>query len=432
MRNSSSRTLLTVSLLFIVWEFVTILYSSSAQAGGGREVVIPFWNIAAKRKAYKNRNQVSNHTIDYCIDASAAEESDAIFQQPQRTHVTTLHYRGGSKEAVADAATSLTRVDEGYKPLKTGHATTFEFSLFQHGDGSDEDVNGIPTRFLLMHNGNRELAHKAVLATLQWRKEKDINTILKRPHPFFDIAKAVFPHYFLASRDTMGHVIFVQRPALLNLKLAAKNNLSPALLLDHYIYVNEYLWQILDSRNALATMTSILDLHGLNFKYIREKEIVNFMKEFVKTMDSHYPQRAHKTLIVNAPKWFHVLYKIVSPLLRESTKSKIEIYTRGKRQDKALKTWLGNDQAEKLLPASFFSKKKQHKNKVDKRKHDRKMMKESSEEEDLADDEENEEDLPSPDENAHLASSQFEIDLRTFTMERLRDAGAKMLEVKPL
>jgi hypothetical protein len=231
-RNSSSRTFLTVSLLFIVWELVTILYSSSAQAGGGREVVIPFWNIAAKRKAYKNRNQGSNYTIDYCVDASAADKSeDHIFQQPQRAHVTTLHYRGGSKEAVADVTVALTRVDEGYKPLKSGHAATFEFSLFQPGDGSDEDINGIPTRFLLMHHGNRDLAHKAVLTTLQWRKEKDINTILKRPHPYYDIAKAVFPHYFLASRDTMGHIIFVQRPALLNLKLAATNNLSPALLL---------------------------------------------------------------------------------------------------------------------------------------------------------------------------------------------------------
>ena len=182
---------------------------------------------------------------------------------------------------------------------------------------------------------------------------------------------------------------------------------------DHYIYVNEYLWQVLEAKNALATMTSILDLQGLNFKYIRQKDIVNFMKEFVKTMDTHYPQRAHKTLIVNAPKWFHVLYKMVSPLLRESTKSKIEIYTRGKRQDKALKTWLGNDQAEKLLPPSFFSKKKHKKN--EKRKHQRMMMKETAPEEEVnPEDGEEEEDLPSPDEHAHLASSQFEMDLRAF------------------
>ena len=137
---------------------------------------------------------------------------------------------------------------------------------------------------------------------------------------------------------------------------------------EHYIYVNEYLWQILEGKNALATMTSILDLHGLNFKYLRQGDIVNFMKEFVKTMDHHYPQRAHKTLIINAPKWFNLLYKIVSPLLRESTKAKIEIFTRGKRQDKVLKSLLGNgNNAEKLFPASFFTKKKDQKPKKDDR-----------------------------------------------------------------
>lgn len=126
---------------------------------------------------------------------------------------------------------------------------------------------------------------------------------------------------------------------------------------DHYIYVNEYLWQIVEANDAMATMTGIMDMSGLNLSVISKPDIMGFMKEFVQTMDSHYPQRAHKTVIVNAPKWFHVLYKIVSPLLRESTKSRIEIHARGKRQDKALQDFLGKD-AEKLLPESFFSKKK--------------------------------------------------------------------------
>jgi CRAL/TRIO domain len=123
------------------------------------------------------------------------------------------------------------------------------------------------------------------------------------------------------------------------------------------VYVNEYLWQIVESKNALATMTGIIDMQGLNLAVIRKKDIMNFLKEFVRTMDSHYPQRAHKTLILNAPKWFNILYKIVSPLLRESTKSRIEIHARGKRQDKVLYGFLGKD-AEKILPQSFFSKKK--------------------------------------------------------------------------
>jgi hypothetical protein len=166
---------------------------------------------------------------------------------------------------------------------------------------------------------------------------------------------------------------------------------------DHYIYVNEYLWQILEASDAMATMTSIIDLQGLNLKVLRQADLMSFMKEFVKTMDSHYPQRAHKTLIVNAPKWFNLLYKIVSPLLRESTKSKIEIHARGKRQDKALKTFLGND-AEKVLPESFFTKKKKGKDK----KKDKKDEEEDGDDEEL------------PPQDTHVVSSKLEDDLRAF------------------
>ena len=45
-------------------------------------------------------------------------------------------------------------------------------------------------------------------------------------------------------------------------------------------------------------------------------------------------------LLINSPKWFGTVYKLVSPLLREETKSKIFIYSKGKKQDEALKTLL--------------------------------------------------------------------------------------------
>ena len=189
-------------------------------------------------------------------------------------------------------------------------------------------------------------------------------------------------------------------------------------------------------------MTSIIDLQGLNFKYLRQGEIVNFMKEFVKTMDHHYPQRANKTLIINAPKWFNLLYKIVSPLLRESTKAKIEIHTRGKRQDKELKALLGNNNnSEKLLPASFFTKKKDSKQKKDDRnqmmKKNRRGMNteieetgEESHEGDVKDSttttvgdevQNDDDDAITVDEDAPILSSKFEIDLREFVRFKYPD-----------
>uniref|UniRef100_A0A7S3KYM3 CRAL-TRIO domain-containing protein n=1 Tax=Amphora coffeiformis TaxID=265554 RepID=A0A7S3KYM3_9STRA len=237
-----------------------------------------------------------------------------------------------------------------------GRRQKFEFSLYQDGDGGENDPDGIPQRYLDMHNGNRDMALKSLADTLQWRKEQKIDTILARPHPKFDVCKQVFPTSFLG-RDPEDHVIFLQRPALMDLDLAKRNKLKKEDLLEHYIYVNEYLWQITEGDKPQGTMVSVLDLTGLNMSILRKREYINFLKLFVSVMDSHYPQRAHRTLVVNAPKWVNTIYRILSPLLREETKSKIEIHSKNKRQDEALKRYLGPKAIEKL-PASFWSKNK--------------------------------------------------------------------------
>ncbi len=103
-------------------------------------------------------------------------------------------------------------------------------------------------------------------------------------------------------------------------------------------------------------MTSIIDLYGLSFSILRQGDILSFLKVFVKTMDSHFPQRAHTTLLVNAPKWFHLIYKLVSPMMRESTKEKIKIFSNGSEQDEALKAQLSAECVESL-PDTFWSTK---------------------------------------------------------------------------
>lgn len=234
------------------------------------------------------------------------------------------------------------------------------FSLFQKGDGSSEDPEGIPLRYLKMQKNNRELALQALQNTLQWREEKGIDKILIEPHVKYDLCKEVFPHYF-CGRDLEGNVVFVQRPAMLDLKQAKQNGLTNEDLLMHYIYVNEYLWQIIEADRPLGTMTSILDLQGLNLGVLKKTDILGFLKKFVTTMDAHFPQRSHKTLILNSPKWFNMLYKLISPLLRETTKEKIKILSKGKEQDKVLKEQLG-DEACKSLPPSFWKDSKKKRN----------------------------------------------------------------------
>eukprot|EP00523_Entomoneis_sp_CCMP467_P004358 CAMPEP_0168745690 /NCGR_PEP_ID=MMETSP0724-20121128/14752_1 /TAXON_ID=265536 /ORGANISM="Amphiprora sp., Strain CCMP467" /LENGTH=473 /DNA_ID=CAMNT_0008793419 /DNA_START=203 /DNA_END=1624 /DNA_ORIENTATION=- len=283
-----------------------------------------------------------------------------------------------------------------------------KFSLFQKGDGSERDPDGIPTRFLEMQKGNREAALKAVESTVEWRKEHDIDTILTRPHTTFDLAKTIFPHYFLG-RDKNGDVLFLQRPALTDLQLAKKNGIKLEDLLMHYVYVNEYLWQILEGDKPLGTMTSIIDLTGLQLSVLRKRDLILFAKLTVSTMDNHFPQRAHKTLVINAPKWFNTLYKLVSPLMRESTKAKIEIHSRGKKQDEVLKKYLSQEACDSL-PKTFWAKKKGG------RKKDRKEREGEEEAE------EKEEEEPA----GSSFDTKLEQELRSYVVAHIKDAGKKM------
>merc|ERR1712232_137675 len=89
-----------------------------------------------------------------------------------------------------------------------------------------------------------------------------------------------------------------------------------------------------------ALMTSILDLTGIDLSILRKKEQIKLAARFISTMDAHFPQRSHRTLVINAPRAVGTMYKLASPLLRESTKQRIQIYGKGEEQDEALRPLL--------------------------------------------------------------------------------------------
>ena len=200
-----------------------------------------------------------------------------------------------------------------------------------------------------MQKGNREKAKAALESTLEWRRKQDVDIILSKPHSKFDICKRVLPHYF-SGRDPTGHVIFVQRPGKISQALAHANNLTNDDLLYHYVFVLEYCWNEIEPRPD-QTMTSVIDLGGLHLNKVRK--MLHFVKQFVQMMSQHYPQRSYKTLLINSPKWFGATYRMISPMLRESTKSKIQILSGGTRQRETLVKYLGNHAPKELLDGDY-------------------------------------------------------------------------------
>jgi hypothetical protein len=249
-----------------------------------------------------------------------------------------------SNDAASSPPGNATEVP-GEHPLTTRNLT---FPATKSHDGSLEDPDGIPARFLLMKKNDRAEARAAFEATLSWRREYGVDTILSRPHPGYDVCKAALPHYF-SGRDPHGNVVLVQRPAALDFELMRKNNSTIDDLLMHYVYVIEYCWNVLEPGPPDREMTNVLDMRGMTFGIVRNQEYIGFGKRFVHMMSENYPGRSYKTLVINAPKWFHALYKIFKPVLRESTRRKIVILKAGEQQDTALRFYLGDSLPRDLI-----------------------------------------------------------------------------------
>jgi hypothetical protein len=253
------------------------------------------------------------------------------------------------------------------------------FSVYQDGDGHLDDLDGLPTRYLVMAKHQRAVALKAFEATVQYRKEHDVDRVLATPNPKYDQVKLVFPHYF-AGRDVLGNPVLVQRPGLLNKPAMSSLKVTNEDLMHHMIYTLEYCWNVIEPTGrgygltvevaadpttsqpssspppTYGVMTSIVDLKGLGLGTLRDQNTMAFVKQVVSMMSHHYPSRSHKTLLINTPRWFGTLYTLLKPMLRDSTKQKIDILSLGKAQDDALYKYLGPDGVPEELLSTYDDK----------------------------------------------------------------------------
>lgn len=257
--------------------------------------------------------------------------------------------RGGASASsqVSEEATITLEASPDEKILTIPDIDTLIFPGSKPGDGSESDPDGIPTRFLNMQKGNREKAKVAFDHHLQWRKDHQVDDILKRPHAKFDLCKKIFPVY-IPGLDQQNHIVVVQRVGMIDIEYGEEHGVSGDDLLMHYIYIVEYCWNILDPAPD-AVMTTVMDLKGVRMKTIRDGHIRGFLRKFVSTMSENYPNRSHKTLVINAPAWINTAFKLVKPLLRSSTREKITILNGGKDQDQMLIDILGPDHVPREL-----------------------------------------------------------------------------------
>ena len=185
-----------------------------------------------------------------------------------------------------------------------------------------------PIRFLLAGKNDPVEGTRRYQATLKWRKENGMDTILTEPHPDFELIKQHYPHYYHLHGHE-GQPVFFELPPRTNLAALRAGGVDLKKLLHHYAMVTEFQWQCLERHDRARSIT-VIDLQGMRMTDF-VGECVDYVRKSSEFTSQNYPERAGTVLVVNVPGWFKMIWNVVKPLIDEVTLQKIQIL-RGKEE----------------------------------------------------------------------------------------------------
>ncbi|KAG6612698.1 SEC14 cytosolic factor [Phytophthora cinnamomi] len=177
-------------------------------------------------------------------------------------------------------------------------------------------------RFIAGEKGDVEKGRARYEATLEWRKENDIDNILVTSHPNFEIIKKYYPQYF-HGRTRDGLPVYYERPGKIDLPALKREGLSIDDLLRHYMYITEYLWRVLEPNDSGRSIT-VLDVTGIGM-YDLGGEVLDFIKRASAFTGAHYPERSAHIFIINIPGWFNMIWRMVKPMIDPVTREKVHM-----------------------------------------------------------------------------------------------------------
>jgi hypothetical protein len=182
----------------------------------------------------------------------------------------------------------------------------------------------VPRTFVEDCRGDAVKATKRYQQTLQWRAATGMDHILQRPHTdFLDILDA-YPHA-IHGRSVNGEVVCWELIGKVQPSRIDALQITPERLLNHFQVRNEYIFQKLHGGDQDGRLMTVLDVAGIRMADLRGS-VIQFIKLSSEVMDTHYPGRVARLVIIKAPGWFSSIWGMIARVLPESTIKKSSIH----------------------------------------------------------------------------------------------------------
>lgn len=189
------------------------------------------------------------------------------------------------------------------------------------------DTDAFLLRWLRARDFDVDKAERMYRHDLKWRKENGIDDML-RSYAAAEIVKENYPGGILYpckdGRPLWVVPAGVDFPALIT-------SLTPEVVQRHCTYLMEYTESLKRSASKevgreIHSHHMVIDLEKFSLRNLYCWQAVKTLTNILQTMEGHYPECLEKCVIINAPNFFPVVWKMVRPFLTQATTDKVQVY----------------------------------------------------------------------------------------------------------
>ncbi|KAL4418792.1 hypothetical protein ABPG77_005506 [Micractinium sp. CCAP 211/92] len=184
-------------------------------------------------------------------------------------------------------------------------------------------------RFLRARQHELPRAKAMFLAHLKWRKENGIDGILEDFHfQERDAFLSIYPQGYHKT-DKMGRPVYIQHIGAIKIKQLAEITTEDRMIRFHVQEYERCLKYIFPSCSKKAgrhidQTFAIMDVKGVGLKHLTG-DVKSILGRITETDQNNYPETLGKTVIINAPTVFKMIWAVVRPMLDVRTQAKIEV-----------------------------------------------------------------------------------------------------------
>ncbi|BFZ04428.1 hypothetical protein BsWGS_07467 [Bradybaena similaris] len=181
-------------------------------------------------------------------------------------------------------------------------------------------------RFLRARNFDLNKSEAMLRNHFRWRQQNNIDTILQDFEP-----PEVMRKYYtggLFGQDKEGSLVWIDPQGYLDIK-GILMSMKKQDIIRSKAWICESIYQQFEmltkeQGRRVDQLVIIFDLEKFGMKHLW-KPGLDVFTEIIAMFEDHYPETLKKTLVINAPRIFPVVYSILRPFLSEATHKKVAI-----------------------------------------------------------------------------------------------------------